>query len=179
MLSAANSYYGGTTINGGTLQVGADNALGLGQVSFSAAARSPSDSTHSRALGNYLNIQGSIAKLWRCQETTGRSPFSGLVNLAQPARPNLTIASPVTLAGNVISGGFSKDGAGMLTLLGANTYAGSTTISQGALHGGQRRNERVGGYGHREQQCHADVLSQRPGCHSMRHRQYPQRQWDA
>jgi outer membrane autotransporter protein len=51
---------------------------------------------------------------------------SGTLSFDQP--------SAVTV-GNVISGGgsVSKDGAGMLTLTGANTYTGGTTLNQGTL----------------------------------------------
>ena len=101
-------------------------------MTFSGGALS-SDGIYPRTLTNNLNITAN-ATLGDAVNN-GALTFSGQVNLST-GTPNLTIASPVTFSNTVTAGGFSKDGTGTLTLLGANTYAGGTTISEGAIQVG-------------------------------------------
>ncbi|MBU3543286.1 autotransporter-associated beta strand repeat-containing protein, partial [Polynucleobacter sp. MWH-Loch1C5] len=112
-LSGANTYSGGTTINGGTLTVN-------GSLSDSTSVSVASGATY--ALGasdTVLSISGA-----------------GSINLNSYT---LTSGgSSDTAFTGVISGTGSvvKVGTGGLTLSGANTYSGGTTVNAGTLFGG-------------------------------------------
>jgi len=110
-LTGSNTHSGGTVVNGGTLAVGADNHLGSGAggLAFNGGTlRFDGGFTTSRAVA--LNAGGGTL------DTNGRD---------------------VTLTG-VLSGagGLTKSGVGNLTLSGANTYSGGTTVNAGTLQGG-------------------------------------------
>jgi autotransporter-associated beta strand protein len=115
VLSAANSYgpaagVTGTTLSGGgTLQVGNSTSLGAGDV----------------------NVTGSITL------QSGAAGISLANNLAIGTGQTATVDNNTyNLAlGGVISGGgsLSKINTGVLTLGGANTYAGSTAVNGGTL----------------------------------------------
>ena len=106
-LNGANSYTGGTFINGGVLSVSSDGNLGnaAGALSFDGGTmRNTADLASARAVS--LGANGGTFQ----------------------ADANLALSSGITG-----TGGLTKTGAGTLTLSGANTYTGSTTISAGTL----------------------------------------------
>ena len=110
ILSGANAYTGGTTINAGTLNVRADNNLGgaSGGLTFGGGTLQ---------FGSAFNLTGTRAiTLNAGGGTINTNGFS------------TTISQAITGAG-----GLSKTGAGTLTLTGTNTYAGGTTITAGTL----------------------------------------------
>ena len=127
-----NSFTGGTTVsssadfgvNNPGLNLGSDTALGSGSLTFSgvgtnqvkATTKSGSDLT--RTIGNNIVINNSAVEFGTV--TTGYGVTNVSVNMA---------------LNGVISGGGAliKTNANTLTLGGANTYAGGTTINQGAL----------------------------------------------
>ncbi|MEH2484178.1 beta strand repeat-containing protein [Bradyrhizobium sp. AZCC 2230] len=107
-LSGNNTYSGGTSINGGTVEISADSNLGAasGNLAFAGGTlRFLADVTTNRAVT--LNASGGIV------DTNGN---------------NATLASTVSGAG-----GLTKTGTGTLTLGGTNTYGGGTTINGGTL----------------------------------------------
>ena len=112
-LSAANTYTGATTINGGTLTLSGGSAIAdTGAVTV--------------ASGAVLNLGAS--------ETVGA--ISGAGNIAMGSYTLTTNASTATSFTGILSGSggsLTKVGSGSLTLSGANTYTGSTTISAGTL----------------------------------------------
>ena len=109
------------TVNGGTLYVGSGGIV-------------------------RNNVSGTFASNVNLSSGTlgARTDWSSAVNMNLPTGGNITIkaadaadaAHNITLNG-VISGagGFTKTGAGTLTLGGANTYTGTATVSQGTLAG--------------------------------------------
>ncbi|NMX68853.1 transporter [Pseudomonas sp. WS 5111] len=105
VLNAANGYTGGTALNGGTLVVGNNNALGSGVLT--AANGTTLASNSAVTLGNNALLNGAM--------TVGG-------------------ASALTLDG-VVSGNGSlvKIGASSLTLNGVNTYSGGTSLNAGQL----------------------------------------------
>lgn len=107
ILTANNTYAGGTAMNGGTLQVANDSNLGIasGTLSFNGGTlRNTASFASARAVT--LNASGGTF------ETTG----------------NLTLTGAI---GGV--GALTKTGIGTLLLTADNTYTGGTTISAGTL----------------------------------------------
>jgi fibronectin-binding autotransporter adhesin len=120
-LTGSNTYTGTTTINGGTLQCGANNALSSGSiVTLADAAGVFLD------LNNFSTIVGGLS---------GGGTSGGDVTLGSAT---LTVANATdTSYAGIISGTGSliKQGSGTLTLAGANSYSGGTTVSGGILQG--------------------------------------------
>ena len=115
-LAAANSYTGGTTVSGGTVNATAAGALG--------------------ATTGSLTISGGVLDLGGMTQTQ-----NGGVTLVNGTIQNGTLSSTGTLglqSGTVSavlagSGGLSKTTDGLAGLSAANTYTGATTISAGTL----------------------------------------------
>jgi fibronectin-binding autotransporter adhesin len=113
VLSGANTYSGGTAINGGTLRVSADNNLGAasGSLSFD---------------GGTLNATASF--------TTARPTTLAGLGGTFAANPDTTLTMTGAIDG---AGSLSKAGAGTLLLDNtANTYSGDTLINAGMLQAG-------------------------------------------
>ena len=110
ILTANNSYSGGTNLNGGILAVNSDSNLGTGPLSFDGGTLEA------------LTAGGGIVSSKHITLAAGGGRF-----LADPGTDS-------TLSG-VISGigAFTKDGAGRLTLTGQNTYEGGTNFNGGIL----------------------------------------------
>jgi len=114
VLTAANTYSGDTTINGGVLSVSSDANLGA--------------ASNALALdGGTLQITGTTFNSTARTLTLGSA--GGGFSIAD-AGNTFTVAQ--SLGG---SGGLSKLGAGTLVLTGNNTYSGGTTVSAGTLQG--------------------------------------------
>jgi fibronectin-binding autotransporter adhesin len=115
ILGGANSYTGGTTVGAGTVQLGAGGSL---------------------ASTGALTVNGGTFDLNSHTQTVGQfSGTGGTVDLGSGA---LTVTQGTSASyDGVITGGGSltKNGAGTLTLTGANDYSGGTTVSLGTLAG--------------------------------------------
>ncbi|WP_181181039.1 autotransporter-associated beta strand repeat-containing protein [Mesorhizobium sp. B2-4-3] len=109
VLSGTNSYNGGTAINGGTVQIAADNNLGdaSGGLSLNGGTlHTTADITSARAVT--LNAGGGTF------DTDGAT----------------SLALTNTVSG---SGALTKEGGGTLVLSGANSYQGGTVINGGTV----------------------------------------------
>ena len=111
-LTFANTYSGGTFLNGGALSVSSDGNLGdaAGALSFD---------------GGLLQVTGTTFA--STARTINWGPGGGGFDIADPAG--------VFTVGQVLdgAGGLRKLGAGTLTLTSANTYTGATEIEAGTL----------------------------------------------
>ncbi|MFN7139985.1 MAG: beta strand repeat-containing protein, partial [Limisphaerales bacterium] len=142
ILTAANTYSGGTDLKGGFIGIGNDQALGTGDVKIGF------DAGH---LGMFAH--GAARTI------TNRIDFTSVVpatvnstNFQVIGEHDLTLAGDMILRGNnataltisntglttisgVISGGagLHKIGPGAMMLSGANTYAGATRVNGGTL----------------------------------------------
>ena len=115
VLNGANTYTGGTIIMSGTLSIGTSGSLySAGAVAVSSGATfdiSSSDQTIGDLSGaGHVTVGGHALTLG----TSNDSEFSGVIS-------------------STIGGGIHKQGSGALTLSGANTYSGVTTIGAGQL----------------------------------------------
>lgn len=110
-LATSNTYTGGTNLNGGLLTLGSSGALGSsgtisfggGTLQYSAANTTDYSSRFAATAGQAYNV-----------DTNSQ---------------NVTWAAALTSSGGTLT----KSGNGILTLTGANTYAGGTTVKGGVL----------------------------------------------
>ena len=114
VLTAANTYEGGTLLAAGTLIAGDNSALGSGALTVAA---NPAGTT--------------------LDNTPAATSLANAIVLSPSA--NLTVAgsNPLTLAGAISGdGALTKDGASTLILSADNSYTGGTTINTGTLQVG-------------------------------------------
>src|SRR5262249_36027525 len=109
LLTAANSYSGGTAINGGTLQIASDANLGdlAGALSLD---------------GGTLRTTANITSARVVTLNAGRGTFE--------TQPSTTLTLTSAIGG---AGALTKTGAGSLILIADSTYTGGTTIAAGTL----------------------------------------------
>ncbi len=105
VLNGNNSYTGGTRLDGGTLEVGHNSALGSGALQVHGAGTLQSNTTV--ALGNAVALDA---------------------DLTLAGSHDLTLGGAISGAGNLI-----KNGTGTVTLTGANSATGGTLITAGRL----------------------------------------------
>jgi autotransporter-associated beta strand protein len=114
-LSGTNTYSGDTLINVGTLQLGATNSLPFGtnvQISTGAIFDLNSNDATIFDLSGTGNVQLGTASLTAGK--TNNTTFLGMISG---------------------TGSFTKNGTGILTLLGTNSYSGGTSVAAGVLKG--------------------------------------------
>ncbi|WP_221031135.1 autotransporter-associated beta strand repeat-containing protein [Actomonas aquatica] len=148
-LSGSSTYSGGTALNNGTLNADSSTALGTGTVTMSGGTLA---STNGSTVGNAITLTGDAAM--DGFGTTGTLTQSGgsyTLGLADSTLGNVNLSNNNTgrtlttevigtseITGTIANGGTSagnltKTGAGELILSGANTYTGTTTISEGTV----------------------------------------------
>ena len=120
-INTANEYTGGTTIHGGTLVMGNDNALGTGVVTLRGGTLDIGGFT----LSNNVALEGSAA--------IGHGTLSGRVTLQ--ADCVLTLLANTNLKGDTtLTAGATLD-LGLNTIDGGITISGGASIGNGALNG--------------------------------------------
>lgn len=105
VLNSSNGYTGGTALNGGTLVLGNDKALGNGLLTTANGTTLDSNTA--------VTVRNNVA-------------LNGALSIAGSNAMNLN----GTVSG---AGGLIKNGAGSLTLNGTNTYEGGTLLNAGGL----------------------------------------------
>ena len=163
-LSGANLYTGQTDVQAGTLAYGANNALSSGAVVVSGGTLDIK--TFTDTVGAVTLSSGSI------NGTTG--VLTGTSYAVQSGSISAILAGAVTL---------TKTTAGTVTLSGANTYTGLTTVSAGTLaYGASNVINTGGGHSKRRDGCagpgeqsngHRRTRSRWPGAGASRAREPP------
>ena len=145
-LNSSNTYTGGTTLLGGTLNLGdpAGKPIGSGVLTI-AGGTINNTSGLSISLTNGGEIwQGSFT----FTGTNDLDPGSGPITLT--ANPAVTVANPsatfqidaAAIGDGGKGDGFTKAGPGTLVLGAANTYSGTTTLTNGSSASPLRRHAR-------------------------------------
>jgi len=154
-LTGTSSYSGGTTISAGTLQLGSGGTTGsiTGNVlNNSVLAFNRSDDVN---FTDVISGTGSLSKLGAGTLTlTGANTYSAGTTISAGTLQIGNGGTAGSITGNVVNNGnlafnrsdnlsfesvisgtgsLNKLGAGTLTLTGANTYSGGTTVSAGTL----------------------------------------------
>jgi outer membrane autotransporter protein len=155
ILTGTNTYSGGTTISAGTLQLGnggtagsiAGNVIDNGALAF--------DRRDSVTFAGAISGTGSVTQIGAGTTIlTGNNTYTGGTTIGAGTLQLGNGGTTGSIAGNVIdngvlafnrvdsvtfggvisgTGSLVKQGAGTLTLPGANTYTGTTTINAGSL----------------------------------------------
>jgi autotransporter-associated beta strand protein len=116
-LANTNTYSGGTTINGGTLQLSGSGTMGATNAGVTVSSGTVN-------LGGLSLTNGAVA-------ISGGAITNGTLTGSSFSANN---SSAVTIAANLSgSGALTKIGNGTLTLTGTNTYSGQTTVGAGTL----------------------------------------------
>ncbi|MBB3594213.1 outer membrane autotransporter protein [Rhizobium sp. BK529] len=111
VLSGLNTYTGGTSVQGGTLQVSAD--------------------------ANFGDAAGGITLDGGTLHSTSSFESNRGVTLASTGTFLTDAGTVLTLNGNLNgAGGFAKTGTGTLLLNGTSSYGGATTVTEGTLQAG-------------------------------------------
>ena len=132
-LSAANSYSGGSVVEGGTLVAGHASAFGSGEITLAGGCLN----LNAKAVANSLRVTGEA-------ELQNASAYKGGLILDGGALSGTTVQlskDATLLSGtveNVLSGsaGVVKSGAGTVSLSSANSYSGGTVVLGGELVAG-------------------------------------------
>ena len=153
IFSGANTYTGTTTVSQGTLQLNANAPSGSAGTLGNAASTVTLNDASTGANNNALLIGTSGVSVARnitvansgtgtttlgSNITSGTGTFTGNVTLNKAASLEADTTANITFSTGAISGAgnITKIGTGTVTLSGANTYTGATTVSQGTLKAG-------------------------------------------
>ncbi|MCX5653707.1 MAG: autotransporter-associated beta strand repeat-containing protein, partial [Planctomycetota bacterium] len=126
--NAANTYGGGTTVNDGTLQVGAQGAL--------------PDDTPVTITGGTLELGGTAVTSTAAVSFQGGVTQNGIIINNGSDYDGQAGTVSASLQG---AAGLNKTTGGTLVLSGANTYTGNTTLSAGTINLGVEENAGVSG----------------------------------
>ena len=134
-LPSANTLSGGVNLTAGTLVLANNQALGAAVGTFTLAGGVLDSSVANLVMANNnpvaINGDFTFAGSQNLNLGTGNVTLGG----SGTTRTITTTAGNLTLGGVIASGttGLTKAGSGLLTLSGASTYSGATTLSAGEL----------------------------------------------
>jgi autotransporter-associated beta strand protein len=139
ILSGANTYNGGTTVNGGVLSVSHNSAAGTGTITLNNTGTA-------LELANGVNLSCPVSigspgnrKLIQQQSGATSGEYSGIVTIVETGGGNFAVTNgsgqTLTMSGSVVgaAAGLTKIGAGTLILTGNNTHSGFTYAGGGTL----------------------------------------------
>jgi autotransporter-associated beta strand protein len=136
-----NTYSGGTTVNGGVLNLGVNSGLGTGAVTVSAGGEL--DLGGGLTVSNPLTLNGTgVANAGALHNTSGTDTWTGSVTLNSSTTIGVDLSTLLTIQG-LISGPTSAGlttttssafgAGGTLVFTANNTYSGPTTVGAGIL----------------------------------------------
>ncbi len=135
--STANTYTGGTTISGGTLQIEKTTALGAtsGAVSVASGATLALAGAGTTFAANALTLNGAgVGGDGALRNAAGNNNWTGTVALATDSTVGAAASTTLTISGVVSgTGAFTKVGDGTVALTGTNTFTGATNLNAGIL----------------------------------------------
>ncbi|MFA6173365.1 MAG: autotransporter-associated beta strand repeat-containing protein [Kiritimatiellales bacterium] len=130
-LTGANTFAGGLTFNAGTLRyngAGTPTMFGVGAINVASNGVTFNHANGTAmTIANQMNVNADFT-LGGAANTT----WDGGWDLNGGTR-TLTVNADSTISGVISNGGLTKAGTKILTLTGANTYTGATTVSAGNL----------------------------------------------
>jgi len=151
VLTGASTHTGGTTISGGTLQIGAGDTTGSVAGNITNNAVLAFNRSNAIAFGGIISGTGSLTQAGTGTLTlSGANTYTGGTTVSAGTLAGTTTslqgsivnnaalafdqATNGTYAGSIAgTGSVAKSGAGTVTLTSANTYTGGTTINAGTL----------------------------------------------
>ncbi len=132
VLSGANTYKGNTTIgSGGTLELGSTTALGTSTINLISGTLDFKGNAVSNTIADKAILNGTLTNTGAAVDLTGMGNFGATA----PRSFTLSGTGNMTF-GQAITGFYSinKTGSNTVTLSGANTYNGTTTITSGTVN---------------------------------------------
>lgn len=143
-LQGDNTFGGGLTLSGGTLNMNHAGALGTGTFTIGGGTL---DNTSAAAITNSKNNALTINANFAFTGSKDLNLGTGATSLGTAAGTSrqITVSGGTLTLGGVISNGttataLTKAGAGSLTLSGSNTYTGTTLVTAGTLALGHATN---------------------------------------
>jgi fibronectin-binding autotransporter adhesin len=125
-LSGANTYSGGTTLSAGTLQLSDSGTLGSTSGSLTVNGATLDLNGTSQGVGNFTGSGGTVAN-----NSTGTNVTLTIGNGNGTGGNYAGIIADHTSGTGTVA--LTKTGTGTITLSGANTFSGATTVSNGTL----------------------------------------------
>ena len=137
--AGANTFSGTTTINAGTVNLRKNSALGTSTAMVNSTGTLSLTGT-TLAITNAIDLNTGSTLLEN--NANGTNTLSGIITLSGADTVNVSNASndTLTLSGTIMGGSslspvtLTKGGVGLLTLTHANSFTGTTIISNGALN---------------------------------------------
>ena len=137
-LTGANTYSGGTIVNAGTLTVGTGGTLGA--TTGTLAVNNPNTGAGTAVVLNLATaVDTTVGSLSGTLSTPSSGTNTATINTQTNRNFTVNQTAPGTYAGIIAGGGGLTLGSlstNTLTLTGANTYSGTTTVSAGSLQVG-------------------------------------------
>jgi fibronectin-binding autotransporter adhesin len=130
-LNGPGNYSGTTSINGGTLTIGVNDALGSGLTTVRSGGILQLGVTGGVTLATPIELNGGLITTQTNGTITGAITLTKHSEIEVPGSNNLNITAPITASGPHI---LTKIGTGTLELGSAGTLTGGIVVSAGTLY---------------------------------------------